>query len=258
MPATPDDLHQRLARVPLFAAWAEDDRRRLAAHAAFLDAAPGETILREGEFGDRMFLIERGSVQIFTRGFDGSDLVLARLEPGQWFGEQALLPGGSPRRNASARALDACRLVTLSRGDVAAALGRHPELLRRFQDAGAAERALREARIGEQLFAQLGVSSGSAAYELKTWPAGAVIFREGDPGDRAFLVLRGRAQASRREDGRDEVLSELLPGQFFGERAILQDAPARLPCRRWKRPRPSRSTGPGSARPASRAPACAR
>src|SRR6185436_18649934 len=56
---------------------------------------------------------------------------------------------------------------------------------------------------------------------IETFAAGNVVFREGDRGDRVHLVLRGRAQARRG----DAVLAQLLPGQFFGELAILNDTP---------------------------------
>ncbi len=66
-----------------------------------IDAAAGADICHEGEPGDAMFVVLRGAVQVYTRNHDGRELVLARLETGEYFGEQALLPGGTGRRNAS-------------------------------------------------------------------------------------------------------------------------------------------------------------
>jgi CRP-like cAMP-binding protein len=54
--------------------------------------AAGETILGEGDYGDRMYVVESGAVQVWAKAFDGSDIVLARLEQGAYFGEQAILP----------------------------------------------------------------------------------------------------------------------------------------------------------------------
>jgi nitric-oxide synthase len=212
---------RRLAGVPFFASLKRPDLERLAAQVRIVTAEPGEVLLREGEHGDRMYIIESGTVQVYATAFDGSDVVLARLDPGQWFGEQALLPGGSEHRNASVRALDDCRLQVVTRDALLEALGHQNDLVRRLRALGDDQRTLRSARLRESLFAGLGVAAGAESYRLESFHAGDVVFREGDAGDRVHLVLRGRAEARRG----DSVLAELLPGQFFGELAILNAAP---------------------------------
>jgi MFS family permease len=52
-------------------------------------------------------------------------------------------------------------------------------------------------------------------------PAGAVLVREGDAGEHFFVIETGRAAVSRG----DEHLRELGPGDWFGELALLRDAP---------------------------------
>ena len=122
---------ERLAAVPFFSSLARPELERLAAQVRIVTAEPGEVLLREGAVGDRMYVIESGSVQVYATAFDGSDVVLARLEPGHWFGEQALLPGGSEHRNASVRALDYCRLQAVSRDALLEALGHHNDQIGR-------------------------------------------------------------------------------------------------------------------------------
>jgi MFS family permease len=52
-------------------------------------------------------------------------------------------------------------------------------------------------------------------------PAGGVVFREGDRGDRFWIIERGRVEVT--QEGR--VLRELGPGDGFGEIALLRDIP---------------------------------
>jgi len=52
-------------------------------------------------------------------------------------------------------------------------------------------------------------------------PAGSVVVREGDPGDRFFIVESGRLRTT--VDGRP--IGFLGPGDFFGEIALLRDVP---------------------------------
>ncbi len=55
-----------------------------------------------------------------------------------------------------------------------------------------------------------------------TFPAGQHIFREGDPGNRLYLVLEGKVRISRDIPGSgEEALSVLQPGACFGEMAVF-------------------------------------
>jgi nitric-oxide synthase len=214
-----------LKSVPFLAPLTDLELEQIAAQTSLVTASPGELIIREGEVGDCMYVIERGSVQVLTTSFDGSDVVLARLEAGQWFGEQVLLPGSTGRRNASLRALEECAFLVLSRELFQHALAKNSKLLEQMRAKGEEQRALRSGKLREGAFRSLGFSSGAGSYRIESYRAGAAVFRQGDPGDRLYLILSGRAQVKRTEDGQEAVLAELLAGQFFGELAILRNAP---------------------------------
>ena len=56
----------------------------------------------------------------------------------------------------------------------------------------------------------------------RSYEAGQVVFREGDPGDTCFVVRSGSARVTRRHsDGRVITLTELRPGAIFGELAMF-------------------------------------
>jgi CRP/FNR family transcriptional regulator, cyclic AMP receptor protein len=54
----------------------------------------------------------------------------------------------------------------------------------------------------------------------------SVIFEEGEPGDRVFLILAGKMKISRRStDGRENLLAVLGPGDIFGELSLFDPGP---------------------------------
>lgn len=89
----------------------------LADHADSITVGAGETIIREGERGDRAFCIVAGRVEVL-RGTE--ERRVAELEAGALFGEAGLLTGEA--RNATVRALEPTELLAVRRETVVAAM----------------------------------------------------------------------------------------------------------------------------------------
>src|SRR5512136_3027769 len=55
---------------------------------------------------------------------------------------------------------------------------------------------------------------------------GAVIFKEGDAGDRCYIILKGEVRISKFIPNiGEEALAVLKPGDFFGEMALIDNFP---------------------------------
>ena len=61
--------------------------------------------------------------------------------------------------------------------------------------------------------------------EPRSHAAGATIFREGEHGDRAYLITRGRVRISARRGGEELTLAEMTAGDVFGEVALVDAGP---------------------------------
>jgi small-conductance mechanosensitive channel/CRP-like cAMP-binding protein len=113
--------------VPLLQPLPPDAREVLVARASLKTYGPGEAVVRKGEASLELFLVERGTVAVeLPRNGDGA-AELARLGPGQCFGEMGLLTG-EPRA-ATVRAVTLCDLVVIDRDSFHQVLGAHPEVV---------------------------------------------------------------------------------------------------------------------------------
>lgn len=98
----------------------------LLSHAQMLDITrksrrlvfqPGESIIRRDERVDNFFMIESGAVEVVLQGKRRDDTLLARLNPGDYFGEIELLRGGKSIANVRAEENEPVELLALPRAD---------------------------------------------------------------------------------------------------------------------------------------------
>jgi CRP-like cAMP-binding protein len=105
-------LRKVLKLVHLFEGFSEQDARDFIAWAKRFDAAPGDVVIREGERAQDMFVVVAGSLRV-VKADGGEERELALLEPGDSFGEIALLDSGP--RSASVVAIGASTLLRFER-----------------------------------------------------------------------------------------------------------------------------------------------
>ncbi len=79
--------------------------------------APGKTIIRQGEPVENFFMIRSGEVDIILSSTDCHEMCLARLGPGQFFGEVELTKGVNSVASARAAVGGPVELALLDKGD---------------------------------------------------------------------------------------------------------------------------------------------
>jgi CRP/FNR family transcriptional regulator, cyclic AMP receptor protein len=82
---------------------------------------------------------------------------------------------------------------------------------------------------GIPLFAGLSESEHGLFLQValrRTYPRHTLLIQENDPGENLYLLRKGRAKVYiGDEGGREVILAILGPGDFFGELALIDDAP---------------------------------
>lgn len=102
-PSVPKEEHtasveRLLTKIDLFSSLKDECRRQLANGMRRLEFGMGETVIRQGDSGDSLFVIQTGEVEVSV-GVDGVRGGLAVLGPTQFFGEMSLITGD--RRTAT-------------------------------------------------------------------------------------------------------------------------------------------------------------
>ena len=93
----------------------------------------GNKLIVEGKDLSKFFIIAQGQVEVLSKGAHGSDLRIALLTEGEYFGETDLV-SGKPS-DVTVRTITPCVLLTLSRKDLDLVLGEQPGWKTEFQRA---------------------------------------------------------------------------------------------------------------------------
>src|SRR3990170_7112350 len=114
--------------TPLFASLPERALERIRRAVTTRHFAPGQMMLEEGELAGELFIILTGEALVLGRDLHGQQQVLARLRPGECFGELSML-SGEPA-SATVEAVTGTDVWILAQGDFVAIANEHPELER--------------------------------------------------------------------------------------------------------------------------------
>ena len=126
----PLDKRELLARTPLFSQFSPEELGRLVSFMRVERYPARRVLVRKGDPGTSMMVVLEGRVQICTRSEEGREFVVNIINPGEVFGEIALLDGSD--RTADAVTMDPCELMILERRDFVPFLRAHPDACMRL------------------------------------------------------------------------------------------------------------------------------
>ncbi len=184
---------------------------------------PNSTIIRQGERGNKFYILLNGKADVYLNRPGGSELLVNQLKPGQYFGEMALLGGGIRAATVKASSDEPVSVVALDE--------------KAFNSLVNDSRSLREELRGlierRNMYNHLhAVSSlnektlGSILKETKPvlYEAGRDIIKQGDVGNSFYLLLDGSVDILVKDEHRQErLVNQLSSGSYFGEMALMGD-----------------------------------
>lgn len=183
------------------------------------NVSKGDTIIREGEDGDCLYVIESGHYKC-TKIFSGNTepTYLKTYEPGEAFGELALLYN-APR---------AATIVAEEDG-ILYALDRNT-FNHIVKDAAAKKRERYEEFLSQvKLLKEMDAYERSKladAFKEKHYKKGDYVIQEGEEGNVFYFIQHGDAVATKSIAGKAPVeVMKYSTGDYFGERALIKNEP---------------------------------
>jgi CRP/FNR family transcriptional regulator, cyclic AMP receptor protein len=111
-------------KAPLFSALDDEAARALMESMTASRLERGDVLFREGDRGDRLYVIGEGKIKLGLTSNDGRENLLAILGPGEMFGELSLFDPGP--RTATATAVAETQLIALGHEDLTSFLSGRP------------------------------------------------------------------------------------------------------------------------------------
>lgn len=182
---------------------------------------PNSAIIRQGEKGDKFYILLDGKADVYIDKPGGSELQVNQLKPGQYFGEMALLGGGVRAATVKASQEGPVSVVALDE--------------KAFNSLIDDSRSLREELMSlvekRNLYHQLQAVSSLDEHALASilketkpvlYSEGQTIIKQGEVGDTFYLLLDGQVDILVKDGRGDEVLvNQLSRGSYFGEMALM-------------------------------------
>ena len=221
----------------------------------------GDVIFHEGDIGNNFYRIKEGKVAVIVNYGTDDEKQLTEMVPEQFFGELAVVEGY--RRSATVVALeDNTTVIEIAPDEIEKFFAENPdqiiEIMRNIsgrireltQDYNEASEELKNLKTGnvkanESLFEKvrkflnsIGTSDLSVEEEKETehgkgleekvasYPAGTIIFKEGDSGNCMYDVHFGRVGIyTGYGTPEQKEITVLYPNKFFGEMGMIDNEP---------------------------------
>ncbi|XP_067928056.1 cGMP-dependent protein kinase 1-like [Watersipora subatra] len=172
----------------------------------------GNYIIKENEAGDHFYVSAEGTLQVLK-----NDSVLGEMQPGQAFGELAILYGCT--RTASIKAVKDAKIWALER-KVFQAIMMHTGIKRQKERMEFLKSVTHLKNLSGEKLAKIADLLEADLLESEQY-----IVREGEVGDTFYIISDGKVKVTQKVLGFEnpKEIRELGRGEYFGEKALLNE-----------------------------------
>jgi CRP-like cAMP-binding protein/thioredoxin reductase len=205
--------------VPILADLTALQLRELLIESNISTPKPGEIIFKRNDYSNSFFSVVEGELAALVKNKEGNEIYF-QIKAGNFFGEMGLISGR--RRSATVKAVTDCVLIETPRRSMVRLLI-SVESVQRKLDEVSLKRVVRNCLIDTLPERELDYLVKAAT--IKRYEIGETLFHQGDKADGLYLIRRGSVIVSRINDGKEDVLSYVVAGNYVGEMALVSDKP---------------------------------
>lgn len=184
------------------------------------------TFIKEDDVADALYIVKEGVLQVFTLDRNQQDIVLAKLEKGSFFGEQALLTTTPGFRNASVRTLTNSTLLKITHTAFLKIIESEDTLKKELEKIGIRQllNKLKTFEADYDISKHLMITE--EGLETKVFNPGETIISQGDPIGPIYFLLSGQVEVYKKNNqGIEEFVCTIMPNNLFGESSSILGTP---------------------------------
>lgn len=210
-----------LKQIALFNACTSDEIHHISRSATIIQQNQGAVIIKEGSHADALYIILKGSVQVYTHEREGNLVVLARLDEDSYFGEHAYL--NNMTRTVSVKALTDVELVEVNY-DLLDPIFKKSLKMQSFLHQTSLARSLSNLQtqlLSIDSYVKKEIFTKSKHTHIKHFKKNEIIFSIGDDAGYVYFISSGSVSLSfggRKTDNTPTILGK---NHIFGEMAVL-------------------------------------
>ncbi|PKM21713.1 MAG: calcium-binding protein [Gammaproteobacteria bacterium HGW-Gammaproteobacteria-14] len=215
------DLERLHDFIP-FDCLSESHLRDIAGQIQVMKLAPARVLFKRGERSDMAYFLIAGAVDLIDAAFQ------VRKFPAD-DDENYLALDNYPEHTVNAISTENSIIYAIERDklDLLMTWTQAAESMLEDDD-DSSERDWMDALLTSELFSQIPpqkIQSLFVKFEEREVTLGEQVVKEGEPGDTFYVIKQGKAMVSRLQGNKQETLAALTTGNFFGEDALISDAP---------------------------------
>jgi len=174
-----------------------------------MEYAKGSLIIKEGDIGSIVYVMEEGKVEVSREG-----KFLSVMSAGKLFGELAILY--NCQRTATIKAATDCKLWAIERQCFQTIMMR-TAMARQSEYTTFLKSVPTFVNLPEEILIKI-----ADVMEETVYKEGDYIIRQGGVGDTFFIISQGRVKVTKKEEGaaEEKFIRNLHKGDFFGEKAL--------------------------------------
>ncbi|MDQ3985662.1 MAG: cyclic nucleotide-binding domain-containing protein [Actinomycetota bacterium] len=217
---TVDQLSSHLLTLPLFEGVQPLSMRRMLLSATLRSLAPGEVLVRESTYYERLIVVVSGALEQTAQAAGGRARILV-LDPGCFHGYMGVMSPSVESYTISA--IDNAVIVEFTKAAVMQLMresSAFKQTLENLYEQGSVWSQARSSPVLSTLPPE-GVDALLANAGFRALRPGEVLYREGDPPSALYLIKDGFLRVARRYGDTERVLQYFHEGDVCGATALL-------------------------------------